>query len=380
MTGTVIVGAGLAGLGVAETLRRLGYTDPVTLIGAEKHEPYSRPPLSKEVLRGDADISTATLRKPGELAASGIELRSGRAAVGLDVDRRQVTLDDGSALGYEHVVLATGALPRRLPGAAFEKAHVLRTIDDCLDLRTHVVGGSSVAVVGAGFIGLEVAASARTRECPVTVTDLLPAPLARVLPPEVGRVVRQLHEDHGVVFRLGEPVDGDTQLDADAVVVGIGAVPDTGWLDDCGLTLDNGVVCDASLRAAPGVWAVGDVARWARPSGELVRIEHWTNATEHAHAVANNIANGKSEPFESVPYFWSDQYDAKLQSLGFTSATDDFEVVWGSLDEPKWVALLSSGGRLTGVVGMRAPGRVMKTRPLLAAGASYDEALAQFAG
>jgi 3-phenylpropionate/trans-cinnamate dioxygenase ferredoxin reductase subunit len=204
---------------------------------------------------------------------------------------------------------------------------------------------------------------------------VLPEPLARVLPVAVGRVVRELHEDNGVTFRLGAGVDAGTPLDADVVVVGVGAVPETSWLADSGLSIDDGVVCDSSLRAAPGVWAVGDVARWDTGDG-MLRIEHWTNATEQPHHVARDIVAGTATTFETVPYFWSDQYDAKLQSLGRGSAADEFQVVWGALDEPKWVGLLHSGDQLTGVVGMRAPGRVMKLRNLLAAKSSYDEALA----
>ena len=370
-----VVGAGMAGLRTCESLRQQGYAEPIVLIGAEKHAPYSRPPLSKEVLRGDAEASTATLRETDELAAFEVDIRLGRIATGLDVDGRKVLLDDGEAVTYDDVVIATGATPRRLPGKAFEHAHVLRTIDDCLELRAQLVDGARVLIIGAGFIGLEVAASARARGCAITVIDVLPEPLARVLPIEVGRVVRKLHEDNGVMFRLGAGVDGDTDLDADAVVVGIGATPETGWLDGSGLTIDDGVVCDDALRAAPGVWAVGDVARW-RLGGDLVRVEHWTNATEQPHHVARDIVAGAATPFRSVPYFWSDQYDAKLQSLGTAKATDEMHVVWGSLDEPKWVALMHDGDRLTGVIGMRAPGRVMKMRGLLDTQASYAEALA----
>ena len=371
-----VVGAGLAGLRTCEALRQQGYAEPIVLIGAEKHSPYTRPPLSKEILRSEADPATATLRGTEELRALDLDVRLARSAVGLDAAARLVALDDGSSVAADAVVIATGANPRRLPGAAFEQAHVLRTLDDCLDLRTKLVEGARVSIVGAGFIGLEVAAAARVRGCEVTLIDVLPEPLARVLPTEVGRAVRRLHEDHGVQFQLGAEVDGETQLDADVVVVGIGVAPETDWLADSGLAIDNGVVCDASLQAAPGIWAVGDVARWTNPDGSTVRVEHWTNATEQPHHVARNIVAGTATAFETVPYFWSDQYDAKLQSLGSCAATDEFQVAWGSLDEPKWVALLRSGGRLSGVVGMRAPGRVMKLRTLLAEGASYDAALA----
>ena len=365
----------MAGLRTCESLRQHGYAEPIVLIGAEKHAPYSRPPLSKEVLRGDAEASTATLRGADELAALEVDVRLGLTAVGLDVDGRKVLLDDGEVVAYDEVVIATGATPRRLPGKAFDRAHVLRTVDDCLNLRTQLVDGARVAIVGAGFIGLEVAASARARGCAVTVIDVLPEPLARVLPVEVGRVVRKLHEDKGVVFQLSVGVDGDVDLEADVVVVGIGATPETGWLDGSGLDVEDGVVCDEALVAAPGVWAVGDVARW-RHGDDLLRVEHWTNATEQPHHVARDIVAGTATRFRSVPYFWSDQYDAKLQSLGTARAADEMHVVWGSLDEPKWVALMHDGDRLTGVIGMRAPGRVMKMRGLLDTQASYAEALA----
>jgi NADPH-dependent 2,4-dienoyl-CoA reductase/sulfur reductase-like enzyme len=332
------------------------------------------------------------LRAPDELAALDVDLRLGRSAVSLDVEGRRVLLDDGSAVGYDDVVVATGAAPRRLPGPALEGVHVLRTVDDCLALRTTLGSTQNVVVVGAGFIGLEVAASARAHGRSVTVIDVLPAPLARVLPPDVGAAVQRLHEDNGVDVRCGVGVtaisgrtavesvalDDGTVLPADVVVVGIGVVPETGWLADSGLRLDDGVLCDESLRAAPGVWAVGDVARWTRSDGSMLRVEHWTNATEQPLAVACDIVAGTATPFASVPYFWSDQYDAKLQSLGFPTAGDELHVAWGGLDEPKWVGLLHSGDRLTGVIGMRAPARLMKLRPLLASGASYSDALASF--
>jgi NADPH-dependent 2,4-dienoyl-CoA reductase/sulfur reductase-like enzyme len=385
-----IVGAGLAGVRTAEALRQEGYAGRVVLVGAEAHAPYSRPPLSKEVLRGDAEPDAATLRSPAELAALDVELRLGTVATALSVAGRELTLSDGSTLRYDDAVLACGARPRALPGVTMDGVHLLRTVDDCLALRDVLRPDQRVVVVGAGFIGLEVAASARARGCAVTVVDVLPAPLARVLDVAVGAAVQRLHENHGVAFRCGVGVaavegsdrvervvlaDG-TVLDADVVVVGIGVEPATGWLDGAGLTLDDGVVCDEALRAAPGVWVVGDVARW-RPAGTAgtVRLEHWTNATEQPQCVARSIVTGEAQPFTTVPYFWSDQYDAKLQSLGTETLGEETRVVWGSLDEPKWVALVRAGDRLGAVVGMRAPGRVMKLRPLLAEGASWQVAL-----
>jgi NADPH-dependent 2,4-dienoyl-CoA reductase/sulfur reductase-like enzyme len=272
-----------------------------------------------------------------------------------------------------------------LPGV-----HLLRTVDDCVLLRDALVAGAEVVVIGAGFIGLEVAASARARGCTVTVVDVLPAPLARVLDVAVGGAVARLHEGNGVAVRCGvgvAAVDGTSRVEevvltdgsrlrADVVVVGIGVVPGTGWLTGSALTLDDGVVCDEALRAAPGVWAVGDVARW-RPAGSArtVRLEHWTNATEQPLCVARSIVSGEPQPFSTVPYFWSDQYDAKLQSLGTDTLGDELRIVFGALDEPKWIGLVRAGDRLGAVVGLRAPARVTKLRSLLAAGASWQDAL-----
>ena len=384
-----VVGAGLAGLRTCEALRQQGYAEPIVLLGAEPHPPYSRPPLSKEVLRGD-DPAVATLRRKDGLADLDVDVRLGTVAVGLDVASRTIHLESGTSVSADDIVIATGATPRRLPGVSLDGVHTLRTVDDCMALRESLRGGARVVVVGAGFIGLEVAASARALGCAVTVVDILPAPLARVLPAGVGAAVSRLHTDNGVDLRCGVGVaevsgtgsveqvrlaDG-TGLAADVVVVGVGVSPETGWLADSGLTLDDGVVCDESLRAAPGVWAVGDVARWQLPAGGTARLEHWTNATEQPQSVARSIATGTTEPFETVPYFWSDQYDAKLVCLGFATAADEMQVVAGGLDEPKWVALLRSGDRLTGVVGLRMVGRVMKLRPLLAGRTSWDDALA----
>ncbi|MDQ1696362.1 MAG: hypothetical protein QOJ03_1715 [Frankiaceae bacterium] len=381
-----VVGAGLAGLRTAEAMRQQGYAGRIVLIGDEVHPPYSRPPLSKEVLRGDVEPDVAVLRSDDELAALDVERKTGMAATALRVADREVVLADGATVRYDDLVVATGSTPRTLPGVDAASVHLLRTLDDCLALRDALQADARVVVVGAGFIGLEVAASARARGCTVTVVDVLREPLARVLDPAIGAAVRRLHEEHGVTFRLGVGVDAvdqdavrlsdGTTAPADVVVVGIGVRPTTSWLDDSGLTLDDGVVCDATLAAAPGVWAVGDVARWSpAPGAPTVRVEHWTNATEQPHIVARSIVSGEPEPFVTVPYFWSDQYDAKLQSLGTQTPPDETRVVIGALNEPKWVALVRAGDRLGGVVGMRSPGRVMKLRPLLAAGASWQDAL-----
>ena len=385
-----VVGAGLAGVRTCEALRRNGYDGRIVLVGEERHAPYSRPPLSKEVLRGDKEPSAATLRTPGEFADLQVDLRLGTGAVALDPVARQIKLADGSVLDYDDAVLATGAQPRSLPGVELTGVHTLRTVDDCLALRDAISDDTRVVVVGAGFIGLEVAASARARGADVTVVDVLAAPLARVLHPDVGAAVGRLHTEHGVDVRCGVGVaqvigdervegvqlsDGST-LPADVVVVGIGVAPATDWLDGSGLTLDDGIVCEGTLQAAPGVWAVGDVCRWQSARlGRSVRVEHWTNAGEQAEHVARAIC-GEIRDFDPVPYFWSDQYDAKLQCLGFVGVGDEIAVVRGSWTEPKWVALVRAGDRLGGVIGLRSPGQVMKLNPLLVAGASWVDALA----
>ncbi|HET6817777.1 MAG TPA: FAD-dependent oxidoreductase [Mycobacteriales bacterium] len=390
----VVAGAGLAGVRTCEALRRRGYDGDIVLLGEERHSPYSRPPLSKEVLRGDKHPSSATLRSSGELAALDIALRLGVRAIAVRPEQRQLVLDDDSTVTYDDLVIATGAQPRALPGAWLRGVHALRTLDDCVALRDALTPDARVVVVGAGFIGLEVAASARARNARVTVVDVLAAPLARVLDVAVGDAIGRLHEQNGVEIRCGVGVaevvgesrveqvvltDGTT-LAADVVVVGIGVVPATAWLDGSGLTVDDGVVCDASLRAAPGVWAVGDVCRWQSARlGRTVRLEHWTNASEQPDHVARGICGDVTE-FDPVPYFWSDQYDAKLQCLGFAGTGDEIAVVRGSFDEPKWVALVRSGDRLGGVVGLRSAGQVMKLNPLLASGASWTDALAATSG
>jgi NADPH-dependent 2,4-dienoyl-CoA reductase/sulfur reductase-like enzyme len=390
----VVVGAGLAGVRTCEALRRRGYDGDIVLLGEEKHSPYSRPPLSKEVLRGDKHPSTATLRSSGELAALDVALRLGVRATALRPPNRQLDLDDGTTITYDDLVIATGAQPRTLPGVWLRGVHTLRTLDDCAALRDELDEGTRVVIVGAGFIGLEVAASARARGAHVTVVDILAAPLARVLDVKVGEAIGRLHAEHGVDIRCGVGVaqvsgeaqveevtltDG-TQLPADVVVVGIGVAPSTSWLDGSGLPIDDGVVCDATLQAAPGVWAVGDVCRWQSARlGRTVRLEHWTNASEQPDHVARGIC-GDPADFDPVPYFWSDQYDAKLQCLGFAGAGDEIAVVRGSFDDPKWVALVRSGDLLGGVFGLRSAGQVMKLNPLLAAGTSWSDALAATSG
>jgi 3-phenylpropionate/trans-cinnamate dioxygenase ferredoxin reductase component len=402
----VVVGASLAGLRAAEEIRIAGFDGPVTVVGAEPHAPYDRPPLSKQVLRGDWPVERTALAVTAEGGLDSLDLdwRLGERATALDLAGRTVTLAGGGTVPWDGLVVATGAAPRELPGTAdLAGVHTLRTVDDCLAIRAELDGGATrVVVVGAGFIGAEVAASCRVRGCDVTVLEALPVPLGRALGDEMGAVMGDLHRDHGVEVRLGTGVagfEGDGAgrvarlrladggaIDADVVVVGIGVSPVTGWLEGSGLALDDGVVCDATTLAAPGVVAAGDVARWpSHRFGELMRVEHWDNAvTMGAHAgrrlleeLAGRAGPGAPvEPYDPVPWFWSDQYDRKIQLAGRSSAADEVRVVDGDPAERRFVALYRRGDRITGVLSMNRPRVLMAYRSLVERGASWDEALA----
>ena len=384
MSGVVIVGASLAGLRCAQALRAGGYEDDVTLVGDEPHVAYDRPPLSKQLLTGEWDAEKIGL---GE--AKDVDHRYGTRAVDLDLDSRTVGLHGGERLGFDQLVVATGASARSLP-TSLDGVHTLRTLDDSLAIKAALdARPRHVVVVGAGFIGAEVAAVARTMGLDVTILEALPTPLARGLGPTLGPAVAAIHEDHGVDLRLGVAVDdleGDgrvervvltdgTRVDADLVVVGIGVVPNTGWLEGSGLDLQNGVLCDETLQAAPGVWAIGDVCRWPHPLfGEVVRIEHWTNAVEQAQHVGRSIATGEAKPFGTVPFVWSDQYEHRIQVLGRPEADHEVHVVAGSFESRCFVAVTGQDGRLSGAVGMDDPKRTMRYRKALAEGMSLDDA------
>ena len=396
MDNVVVVGASLAGFRAVEELRHRGYDGTLTVIGAEPHLPYDRPPLSKQILAGTWEVDRLPLTPIGkEVADLDVEWRLGSAATALDTGARQVSLADGSTVEYDALVIATGAAVRTLPGQPeLDGLHMLRTLDDCLELRAALdATPPRVVVVGAGFIGAEVAATARQRGLEVTVLEALSTPLQRALGDVIGGVCADIHRDHGVDLRLSTGVAGfeddghgrltgitlsdGTTLAADVAVVGIGVVPNTAWLEGSGLTIDNGVVCDAMCRAAPDVVVAGDVARWPNERfGEVMRVEHWENAQEQGAHVAR-VLLGAAEPYTPVPWFWSDQYDRKIQLAGRSSADDEVVVVDGSIDERRFVALYGRAGRLVGVLGMNRPRPVMEYRQLIADGVSWDEALAQ---
>ncbi len=393
----VVVGASLAGLRAAEALRREEFDGRLSLVGAEPHLPYDRPPLSKEVLAGERDPAEIELRRQG-LDDLALDLHLGRRATALDAGTRSVTLDDGTRLDGDGVVIATGASARQLPGTPpLAGIHTLRTLDDCQAIRAALDARPRVVVVGAGFIGSEVAATCRGRGLDVTVLEAFPQPMVRGLGPVIGEVCGELHRDHGVDLRLGTAVEGfegtdrvervrlgdGSAIDADLVVVGVGVAPETGWLEGSGLTLDDGVLCDETGLAAPGVVAAGDVARWPNRlfDGELMRLEHWTNAGEQAVHVARRllVGAGAAEPFAPVPFVWSDQYDVKIQTVGRVRGDDEVVIAHGSLEERRFVALFGRDGRLRGALGFSRPRHVMQYRRLLAEQASWDDALARAA-
>lgn len=389
----MVVGSSLAGLRACEALRMGDYDGEIVLVGAERHRPYDRPPLSKKVLAGEWDLERIMLRRDDQFDELRITKRLGVAATGLDVEARAVRLADGSEVTYDGLIIATGSRPRLLPGQPAH-ARVLRGIDDSCALRAELAdGGRRLAVIGAGFIGLEVASVARRQGNDVVVLEAAPAPLMRGLGAELGAAVATLHADEGVDIRCDVKVDaiddggirladGD-EVPADVVLVGIGAEPVTDWLAGSGLSIDDGVVVDATLSAGrPFVYAAGDVARWPNGlfGGESMRIEHWTNAAEQgAHAARNLLAEaagGEPADYEAVPFVWSDQYEHRIQYLGCAAAGDRVELAVGSVDERRFVALYERDGALRAVAGLNLPRLVMPYRKLLQAGASFDEALA----
>jgi NADPH-dependent 2,4-dienoyl-CoA reductase/sulfur reductase-like enzyme len=385
--GIVIVGGGLAAARTAEQLRRAEYQGAITLVSDEDHLPYDRPPLSKDVLRGETDD---VLLKPAEFyEEKAITLRLGSGATSLDTEAQTVTLANGDVIAYDELVIATGLTPKRIPSFPdLEGVRVLRTFDESLALRKHAGSARHAVVIGAGFIGCEVTASLRKLGVDVVLVEPQPTPLASVLGEQIGELVARLHRSEGVDVRCGIGVtevtgtghvekvvlsDG-SELDADIVVVGIGSRPSTDWLEGSGVAVDNGVVCDvAGHTSAPNVWAIGDVASWRDAAGHQMRVEHWSNVAEQARVIVPAMLGIDAPSAVVVPYFWSDQYDVKIQCLGEPAADDVVHVVED--DGRKFLAYYERDGAVAGVVGGGMPGKVMKTRAKIAAGASIADVL-----
>ena len=397
----VVVGASLAGLRAVESARKAGFNGRITLIGAEEHLPYDRPPLSKAFLEHNPagpEPEVPTFRTEDFFRDElDVELVLGRPATGLDTVRKLVRIglgDDAGELGYDALIVATGAEARRLPGTDhLEGVHCLRTLDDAKAIRSALDARARTVIIGAGFIGAEIAAGARNRGLSPVVIEALPTPLVRAVGEQMGAAISSLHAKNGTDLRCGVGVkalegngrvervvmeDGSV-IDADLVVVGVGTVPSVTWLEGSGLTIDNGVVCDENLyTGVDGVYAAGDVVRWQNPAYDrLMRIEHWTSAAEQGAAAARNAINGnEARAYSTVPYFWSDQYDVRIQFVGVSQA-DEVLIVDGDLDGgQRLVALYRDGDRLVGALTVNGQTEIMKYRGLIMKKASWTEALA----
>jgi 3-phenylpropionate/trans-cinnamate dioxygenase ferredoxin reductase component len=383
VTRTVIVGASAAGLATARGLRQFGYEEEVVLVGDEDHLPYDRPPLSKQVLSGDWAEEAIWMCTRAELDDQGIQLRTGIGANGVDVGARSLRLANGERLAFDDLVIATGVRPR-LPAswAGIDGVSTLRTIDDVRRLRAALEDAADVVIIGAGFIGAEAAAVIRTMDRVMTVVDPLPLPMAGALPPPVAELVAAVHRENGVDLRCGVAVrelvcsDGrvtavvltdDTQLKADLVIVGLGATPNTEWLADSGLPLDNGIVCDQYCRVGEHVYAAGDVASWLNVRFRArMRVEHRLHAAEQGGYVARAIAERCAEPFAPIPFFWSDQFDLRIQAFGQLRPSDRLTVIDGSTEDRRFVATCVRDERVCAVLGVNMPKQTRAAQALIA--------------
>ena len=391
VNGVVIVGGGLAATRIAEQLRKAEYGGPITIVSDEEHPPYDRPPLSKEMLQDEAKGLADVALKPMEFyAENDITLRLGSGAEQLDTVAKTVTLTNGTVLDYDELVIATGLVPKRIPSLPdLAGIHMLRSLGEALALRAHAGSARKAVIVGAGFIGCEVAASLRKLGVNVVLVEPQPAPLASVLGEQIGQLIARVHRAEGVDLRTAvgvaevrgtdghvsavELTDGDV-LDADLVVIGIGSRPASDWLVGSGVAIDNGVLCDGFGRTSePHVWALGDVASWRDAAGHQSRVEHWSNVAEQARMMVPAMLGQEAPNVVVVPYFWSDQYDVKIQCLGEPEATDVVHVV--ADDGRRFLAYYERDGVLVGVVGGGMPGKVMKARAKIAGGAPIGDVL-----
>jgi NADPH-dependent 2,4-dienoyl-CoA reductase/sulfur reductase-like enzyme len=393
----VVVGSSIAGVRTAQALRSEGFDGRIVLVGEEPDLPYDKPPLSKQFLAGNWDADRVALLTDEAAQAAGIELRLGVAAQRLDIAGREVILANGDAVPFDVVVLATGAAARPSPWQAESGVHVVRSLTDSRALRVDLEQDAPVVVVGGGFIGAEVAATAHGLGRQVTVVDPLHAPIGRVVGSDIGEHFTELHHRHGVDTRFGVGVESVTgragnlivrltdgaELGAGTVVVGIGASPNDGWLQSSGLLVENGVTCDQYCRAvnSTDVYAVGDLVRWFHPGhDEHVRVEHWTNAVDSATVVAHNIVHpGNLRAHNPVEYVWSDQYDWKVQIVGLPARATEHQLT-GELTgaSAKAAVLYTDDSRqLRGAVTVNWPKALVTCRRLMLAGTPFDDAMAQ---
>jgi 3-phenylpropionate/trans-cinnamate dioxygenase ferredoxin reductase subunit len=388
-----IVGASLAGLRAAQAIRGTGEDGEVVVIGAEPRMPYTRPPLSKGVLQGVEEERSTDLGG----AALDVTWRLGVAATGLDADRRELVLSAGERLAYRRLIVATGSIPRVWtgPGAELDGVVTLRTLDDARALRERFARRPRVVTVGAGFIGCEVAATARACGLDVTMVDIAPHPMP-ALGPELGAWAARLHREHGVELRTGVGVDAieghgrveavrladGARVEADVAVVALGAVPETKWLERSGLALTTGVVCDATLTSVShaDVLAAGDVCEWPHPltEGEPLRVEHWNNAVEQGRLAGRNavLEPGERAPHETVPSMWSDQFGLRIQAVGLPHRADSTRLLEASPDGHRLVLAAERRGLIHAAVAVAAPRRLLWYRRAIERGAPFEEVVA----
>lgn len=388
----VIVGGGLAGGKTAEALRAQGYSGTVTLVAAESHLPYERPPLSKAYLMGKAQFEEAVLHPAAWYRENNVDLRLGTRVTSVDLGARTASLDDGSQLDYDKLVLATGSVARRLPlpGADAAGVHTLRTVEESDAIRAHFGEGRRLAIIGGGWIGLEVAAAARASGTAVTVIEAADLPLLAVLGPELATVFADLHRANGVDLRLATRTaeittadgratgvrlaDGST-VEADGIVIGVGVAPDVSLAESAGLAVDNGVLADASLRASdPHVYVVGDIANHDHPVlGMRVRVEHWANALNQPAAAVASLLGGDAA-YTELPYFYSDQYDLGMEYIGHAPrGSYERVVVRGDLDKREFVAFwVDAGSRIKAAMNVNVWDVVDQVKPIIAAGRAVD--------
>lgn len=382
----LVVGAGLAGLGAARAARRSGFAGSVTVVGAETHRPYDRPPLSKDYLLGTVGVGDLGLEGSTEELA--VDWRLGTVATAFDAAGRRLTVDDGSVLEADAVVLATGSTARRLPGVEGPNVLTLRTLDDADRLRSQLRPGAAVAIVGAGLIGSELASAALTLGCSVTLVSNEVNPLARLYGDALGEVFLDWHREHGAEFvfctsvtgvpsdagvrelRVGTP-DGERRVRADVVVVSVGGAPDVAWLADSGLTIVDGVVCDEhGLTSVPGVGAVGDCASWWDPRlGRHHRAQHWTDALERPPTLVSALLGVPAVRVRPhLPYFWSDQYGRKIQLAGYPALADRIEIDGDTADVAAgFLGVYRSGDEPVAVVSVGRPRDFTRWRKQLTA-------------